>query len=59
MKVNIRKIMYYSVVIPTAAVYAPLLMANAGLNWCTARILDFFGLMQRVTKCFDNEHPDN
>ena len=55
MKVNIRKVKYYSAVIPAAAIYLPFLLLNDGLNWCTERVLVFFGFMQRVTKCFDNE----
>ncbi len=47
--------MYYSVVIPVAVMYTPLLLLNAGLNRCTAGILNFFCFMQRITKCFDNE----
>lgn len=59
MKVKIRKVVYYSVVGPVTAAYLPLLLLNAGLNWCTERVCDFFVIMQRITKCFDNEYPDN
>lgn len=59
MKVKIRKVVYYSVIGPVTAAYLPLLLLNAGLNWCTERIIDFFGIMQRITKCFDNDHTDN
>lgn len=47
--------MYYAATLSVAAVYFPLLVLNAGISWCTERLLDFFGIMQRITKCFDNE----
>ena len=59
MKINIRKVWYYSAVGPVVAVYFPLLVLNAGLNWCTERLIDFFEFMQKVTKCFNNEKSDN
>lgn len=51
--------MYYAATLPVAAAYFPLLLLNAGLNWCTDRVCNYFGFMQRITKCFYNECLDN